>query len=123
MRTRKAQRIDCAELRMISTAAFGYIVKEARKIKNLRPREISHQPRAQGEFVSELRHCEAAQITYDFEDVLIDGVDVVKVMLHLSHHAAELRQVAAEDTILVHSTQLPMNAGRASQDVHEKIPM
>src|SRR3982751_10222 len=104
MRTRKPQRVDRAEVRVIATATFGYIVKETGKIKNLRPREIGHQSGAQGEFVSELRHGKAAQITYDFEDVLVNRVDVVKIVLHLSHHSAELRQIAAEDTVLVHST-------------------
>ena len=63
-----------------------------------------------------LRHGEAAQVAHHHQDVLVDRVDVEQVVLHLADDAAEHRQVAAEDAVLVHAAQLVHDAARLLQD-------
>ena len=67
----------------------------------------------------ELRLREAPQIAHHHQDVLVDGIDVEEVVLHLSHDAAELRQVPAEDAVLIHAPELVHDAARLLQDVQE----
>ena len=59
-----------------------------------------------------LRLGEAAQIADHHQDVLVDGVDVEQVVLHLADDAAEHRQIAAQDAVLVHPPQLVRDAAR-----------
>ena len=66
-----------------------------------------------------LRLDEAAQIADHHQDVLVDRVDVEQVVLHLADDAAEHRQVAAENAVLVHASQLMRDAARLAQDVDE----
>ena len=85
---RKAQRIDRAERRMVAAAAFRDVVEETREIEHLGALEAAHDAAAQRKFVGKLRYDEAAQIAHDFENVLVDRVDVIQVVLHLSDDAA-----------------------------------
>ena len=94
---------------MVAAAALGDIVKQAGQIEQFRPLEIAHQAAAQRKFVREFRHREAAQVAHDIQDVLVDGVDVIQIVLHLADDAAEGGDVAAEHAVFVHAFQFAYN--------------
>ena len=66
--------------------------------------------------MGELDHGEAPQVSHDRKDVLIHRVDVKQVVLHLPDDAAERREVASEDAVLVHASQLVHDAARLLED-------
>src|SRR5258706_8730141 len=99
----ESERVDLSERRVVAAAAFGNVVKQTGEIKQLRLLEVIHQAAAQWKFVGELGHREAAQITQYIQDVLVDGIDVIQIVLHLAHDATERRNIAAEHAVLVHA--------------------
>ena len=117
--TAEAPRIARAEHRVIAAAPLGDVVEQRRDNQNLRPREVGDQARAQRILVRVLRLHEAAQVADHHQDVLVDGVHVEQVVLHLADDATEDRQVAAEDAVLVHASQLVRDAARLAQDLDE----
>src|SRR3954470_19271320 len=92
----EAQGIDFAQRRMIAAAAFRDVMEQSGKVEKLGPLEIAHQAACKRKLMRELRHREAPQIAHDVEDVLVDGVDVIQIVLHLADDAPECWNVAPE---------------------------
>ena len=105
---------------VVAAAALGDVVEERGDVQQPAALEAAHQLAAQRILVRELGHGEAPQVAHHHQDVLVDGVDVEQVVLHLADDAAERRQVAAEDAVLVHAPQLVHDAARLLQDVQEQ---
>ncbi len=91
-------------------------MEEAGDVEHFGSREVGDQARAQRVFMRMLCLGESAQIAYHHQDVLVDGVDVKQVVLHLADDAAEHRQVAPENPVLVHASQLVRHPARLAQD-------
>ena len=96
-------RIYLAQRRMVAAASFGDVVEEAREVEQFGSLEIAHQAAAQRKFVREFRHREAPQVAHHVEYVFVHGVDVIQIMLHLAGDAPECRNIAAEDSVLIHA--------------------
>jgi len=99
-------RVSDDQFRMIPPPAFGNVMKKSGNIEQPMPVETRHQSAAKGIFVSELDHREATKIPDDHEYVLVNGINVEKVVLHLSHDFSECRQVTPKNRVLIHSSQL-----------------
>jgi hypothetical protein len=112
--------IERAELGMVAAAPLRDVVIDGGHVEQPAALETRHELGAQRKLVRELRHGEAAQVAHHHEDVLVHRVDVKKVVLHLSHDAAELGQVVAEDAVLVHAPELVHDAARLLQDVQKQ---
>src|SRR6266511_3470466 len=104
---------------MVAAASLGDVVEESRDIQQLGSGEVGYQARAQRILVCMLRLGKAAQIADDHQDVLVDRVDVVEIVLHLTDDAAEHGQVPAEDAVLVHAPELVRDTPRLAQYVEE----
>ena len=117
--TAETPRIARAELGVVTTAPLGDVVEQRGDNQNLRPRKVGDQARTQRIFMRVLRLHEAAQVADHHQYVLVDRVHVEQVVLHLSDDPPENRQVAAEDSVLVHASQLMRHAARLAQDVEE----
>src|SRR5580765_5463397 len=102
----EAPGLDLPQLRMVAAPSFGDIVEERRDVEEPMAIETRDQPAAQRILVRELEHREAAQVAHHGEDMLIHRVDVEKVVLHLPDDAPERREIAAQDSVLVHAPQL-----------------
>ena len=109
-------RVAAPSYGVVAAAPLGDVVEQRGDDQYLRPREVGDQARTQRIFVRVLRLHEAAQVADHHQDVLVDRVDVEQVVLHLSDDAPEHRQVAAEDSVLVHAAQLVRHAARLAQD-------
>ena len=107
---------------MVAAAPLGDVVVERGHVEQPAALEARHQLGAQRELVRELGHGEAPQVAHHHQDVLVHRVDVEQVVLHLPDDAAELRQVAPEDAVLVHAAELVHDAARLLQDVQEEQP-
>ena len=109
-----------AELGMVAAAAFRDVVVQGGDEQQPAALEAAHQLGAERELMRQLGHREAAQVAHHHQDVLVDGVDVEQVVLHLADDAAELRQVAPEDAVLVHAPELVHDPARLLQDLQEE---
>ncbi len=112
-------RIDGAQFRVIAAAALGDVVEDRRHVEQPRLVEFAHGARAERVFVGELAHREAPEVAQDLQDVLVDGVDVEKIVLHLADDAAERREVGAEDVELVHPAEFVDDAAGALEKLQE----
>ncbi len=108
---------------MIAAAALGYIVKKRRDVQHPRALEITHQLAAERVFMRVFGHRETAEIAQHHQDVLIDGIDVIQVMLHLPDNAPEVEQITPEHARLVHQPQRVRDAFGLLQDRHEQAPV
>src|SRR4029453_1070835 len=108
---------------MIAAAALGDVVEESGKVEHFGTREIAHQAAAQRKFVRELGNREAPEVADDSEDMLIDGVHVVKVVLHLPDDPAKRRNIAPQYAVLVHATKRTLDMGGAAQDLQKTLPV
>ncbi len=79
---------------MVAAAAFGNVVKQRRDVQYPRPVEAADQLAAERIFVRVFGHREAAQVAQHHQNVLIDGVDVIQIMLHLSDDTPEIQQIS-----------------------------
>ena len=52
--------------------------------------------------------------------MLVDGVNVEEIVLHLADDGAEIRQVAAEDAVLVHAPKFVHQAARLLEYLQEQ---
>jgi hypothetical protein len=96
---------------MVAAAPLGDVVEQGGEIEQPALVEAGHEARAERILVGELRHGKAPQVAHHLQDVLVHGVDVEQVVLHLADDAAEGRQVAAEDVVLVHAPQAWIRCG------------
>ena len=112
-------RVGAAEQRMVAAATLGDVVKQGGDIQQPVALETGDQARTQGILVCELEHGEAAHIAHHHQDVLVHRVYVEQVMLHLADDALERRQVAPENSPLVHAAQFMHQTARALQQRHE----
>src|SRR5205085_6084322 len=94
-----------AELRVIAATALGDIVQQHREIKSAAGHDRRHQLGSQWELRFEKPALDLVQDADCEQRVLIDRVDMVHVVLHLSHDTAEIGNEAAEDPGLVHPPQ------------------
>ena len=117
----ETERIRLAEFGMVTAATFSDIVEQSGEIEQFGPVKLAHQPAAQRELVGQFRNCKAPQVAHDFQDVLVDGIDVVKIMLHLADNTAESRDVTSQNVVLVHAPQFTDHTRRAAQDFHELL--
>ena len=62
---------------------------------------------------------EAAQVTENAQDMLIDGIDVKQIVLHLTHDGAEFRQVITKNFKLVHAPHFVQNTTRGLEQANE----
>ena len=122
VRAAEAAHIVRAELGMICASTFGDVVVQRRHIEQPAPLEPAHELAAKRKFMRQLGHGEAAQVPDHHQDVLVDRVDVEQVVLHLSDDAAELRQVATQDAVLVHAPELVHDAARLLQEMKKEQP-
>ncbi len=104
---------------MVAATALGDVVEQRGDDENFGTREVGDEARTQRVFVRVLRLHEPPQVAYHHQDVLVDGVDVKKVVLHLSDDATENREIASQNAVLVHATQLVRDAARLAQDLDE----
>ena len=86
-----------AKLGVASSATFGNIVKKSGKCQTPGLFNVVHDLRAQGVFVRVGRVRQAAEIFDNAERVLIDRVNVKKIVLHLSDDASPDGQEASEN--------------------------
>ena len=92
----KRQCVLCAQFGVIATTAFGDVMEQGGNVEQPMTVKAAHQLIGHGQLFAVLGHGEAAQIAYDLQRVLVHGVGVKEVMLHLSDHAPENRQVAGK---------------------------
>ena len=104
---------------MIAAPSLGDIVEKSRDVEHLRSGEVGDEARTQRIFMRVLGLGEAAQVANDHQDVLVDRVDMEQIVLHLTDDAAEHRQIASEDAVLIHAPQLVSHAARLAKDGHE----
>ena len=56
-------------------------------------------------FVRHFGAMKRRKIPHDHQNMLIHRVDMEQIVLHLSHNAAERRQIPPEDAVAVHQSQ------------------
>ena len=61
-----------------------------------------------------------AHVFHYLQGMRIDCIDVEKIVLHLAHDLAELRQVAAENAVARHASQLKRDFVGGAQQLHKK---
>jgi hypothetical protein len=98
-------------------------MEQRRHVEHPRAFEIAHQLRAERILVRVFGHRETADIAQHHQDVLVDGVDVIQVMLHLPDNAPEIQQISAEHACLVHQPERVRDAFGRLQDRHEQAPV
>ena len=84
--------------------------------------QISHHATGLWEFDFMLRQLEAPQVSYDKEQVSINGVNMKQIMLHLSDDPAELGYVGTKDSIGGHVSQCAGLTQGCPHDLHEETP-
>ena len=97
MLTAKAFGFEYAKFGMISATALGNVMKKSRGVKNKRFIPTCGQLRTKRVFVRVVGNEEAAHVSKDHEDVLVDRVNVKQVVLHLTHNVSEYPQVAPQN--------------------------
>jgi hypothetical protein len=105
---------------VITTPTLGNVVKERSKTESPGLVERRGQLATKGVFVSMLREKESPQISHDGEDVLIDRIDMKKVMLHSADNAPELWQIPSKHRPLIHQAQASRDARRHLHKAHEE---
>ena len=108
-----------AQFGVVTTAPFGDIVEECRDIKYPWTIKFADDACAQGVFVRKFAHRESANVAQDLQNMLVNGVNVKKIMLHLTDDAPEIRQVGAEDVELVHASKFMNDATVALHQFQE----
>ncbi len=101
----EAPRVGHAERRVVAAAALRDIVEQRGDIEHPGPLEARDQLAAERILVRMFSHREATDIAQHHQDVLVDRVDVIEVVLHLSDDAPEVEQVTAEHARLVQQAQ------------------
>ncbi len=112
----EAASVARAQCAVVAAAALGDVVKQGGDVQQPGLLEVGDQLAAQRVLVRVFGQREPTQVAQHLEDVLIDGVDVEKIVLHLPHDAPEHRQVAAQHGQLVHAAQLVQDALGLLQD-------
>jgi hypothetical protein len=111
--------IDGTKFRVVATSPLGDVVEQRCDVEHPGTREITDQLAAQRILVSELAGEKAAQVAQDLQAMLVDGVDVEQVVLHLADDPAEIGQVAAKQSELVHAPEFVQHAARLFEDFQE----
>ena len=97
MLTAKAFDFEHAKFGMISTTALGNVMKQRGRVENKWLVPTGSQLRTKRVFVSVVGNEEAAHVSKDHENVLVDCVNVKQVVLHLTHNVSEHPQVAPQN--------------------------
>ena len=114
------KRVFRAEFRVVAAAALGDVVKQAGEHQQFLLRHLGDDLAAQGKFMAELRHREAAQVAHHEHGVLVHGIDMEKIVLHLADDVVEHRQVGGQHTVAVHAAQLVGDAHGLADQFHEQ---
>ncbi len=112
--------IHRAEFRMVAATALGNVVIEPGNVDQLWFGQPFDQLAGQRIFLGDARLGQLAQVLDDIERVRVDGVDVEQVVLHLPDDVAELRQIAAQDAVAVHSAKVAVNTFLALEQLDEQ---
>ncbi len=86
---------------VVAAAAFADVVEQRSRIQHPWPLEVGNQLAAKRVFVRVLGDGKTPDVAQHHQDVLIDRIDMVKIMLHLADDAPEVEQVASQHTGLV----------------------
>ena len=109
-----------AQLGMVASAAFRDVVEQSRDVEKLRFGQPCEYVRAVREFMVTSRVGEHPQVADHEQAVLVDGIDVEQVVLHLSRHPIEDREIGAEDSVAMHPAQLVVDAARLAKDLQKE---
>ncbi len=90
---------------MITAASFGDIVQQCREVESSARLDRRHDLGRDRQFLFQLAGLDLVQDADRKQRVLVDGIDMVHVVLHLRDDAAEIRDEAAEHARLVHAPQ------------------
>ena len=90
---------------MVSAATLGDVMKKRGQEQQLRLGQPLHDVVAQRKFLAVFICLEASQITDDKQCVLIDRIDVKKVVLHTTHDVPECGNIPGQNAVSVHPAQ------------------
>ena len=108
------------QLGMVAVTPLADVVVQPGQVDQLRLGQAAHDLAGQWEFLRNLGVLQLAQVLDQVERVRIHRIDVEQVVLHLPDDMAELGQVAAEDAVAVHATQVAVNAHFALEQLDEQ---
>ncbi len=109
--------VRCAQFGVVSTPAFAYIVKQRRDVKEARVSKSSRDASGYRETVGVVGAHETSSVCNDLGGVRINGIGVKQIELHLSNNRAEGWQVAPQNAVSGHSSQLFGHVVRYAKDL------
>src|SRR3954465_11947683 len=105
---------------MVSSSALCDVVIERGDIEKPGMFEAADELACKGEFMPELWHGEASQVSKHHEDMLVNRVYMEQVVLHLADDPAEFRHVSAENPVLVHPSEFMDDPPRLLKDLEKE---
>jgi hypothetical protein len=90
---------------VITAAPFGDIVQQCREVERAARLDRRHDLGRDRQFLFQLAGLDLVQDADREQRVLVDGIDMVHVVLHLRDDAAEIRDKASEHAGFVHASQ------------------
>ncbi len=112
--------INRAELGVIAATALGNVVVQPGDIQQVRFGQTAEDLPGQRVLFLIVGPTQLAQVLDHVKGVGVDCIDVEQVVLHLPDDAAELRQIAPENAVAVHPSQVAVNPFGAAQQLHEQ---
>ena len=109
-----------AELRMIAAAPLGDVVQQHRAVKRAPRLDTVNDVAGDGHFLGELALADAVDDADREDGVLVDGIDVIHVVLHLGHDASEIRHESPEHAGLVKPPKRDLGIVFGGQHLDEK---
>ncbi len=108
--------VNCAQLGVITAAAFRDVVKEAGQVRDFGFLYPLHDATTVRIFMVEAAQRESPQVTDNKQGVFIDCIRVEEVVLHAPDNAAKRRQVQTEYAVQIHSPEPVRNTCGCAQD-------
>ncbi len=90
---------------MIPAPAFRNVVDEDGQVKHPSGQHLVNDLHRQGVILGEAAVFNLGQNSDRLDGVLVDGIDVIHVVLHLRHHTTELGQELTQNTGFIHAAQ------------------
>ena len=101
-------------------AALADVVVQPGHVDQFGLGQLAHELAGQREFLGHLSVLQLTQVLDQVQGVSVDRIDVEQVVLHLPDDEAKLRQVASEDAVTVHPSQIAMDADLALEQLDKQ---
>ncbi|KPW92122.1 hypothetical protein ALO79_200224 [Pseudomonas syringae pv. castaneae] len=112
--------IHRADFRVVALATLANVVVQPGHVDQFRLGQLAHEFAGQREFFRDLGVLQLAQMLDQVKGMGIDGIDMKQVVLHLPDDKAKLRQVAPQDPVAVHASQVAVHADLALEQLDEQ---